>query len=152
MKTYYCNKDSIQLPEELAAQTDLFYRGLGEGAEEEFIRKGIQTPQHGDFSVGKGVFFSDKLETAAGFSKGRILVTSLDRLATKDMLDTRDIQTYDKMNEEFQRKNKPYTQWDVHLAILEHDTLSTADENCCTIYTARREISEKDLIAEIILN
>jgi len=152
MKTYYCNRDNIKLPEELANSRNLYFRGLGEKAEEEFRKAGIQSPQDGDFSVGRGVFFSDKLEYAADFSKGRILITTKNRLQTKRIIDTRDLRCYEKMNEIFEKRTQPYTQWDVHLAILEHDTLSTADENCCTIYTARREIGTKDLLAQIILN
>lgn len=153
MKTYYCNRDSIQLPEELLEKTGLLYRGLGEGAEREFLEHRCQKPKAGEISVGTGVFFSDTLEYARNYAKNIILVTTQNKLAKgKEPIDTRVKGYHILFEEEIKAEKQEYSYFEVEERVQKQDTLSFSPGLHFTIYTARREIKEKDLVAKIVLN
>lgn len=135
--------------------TELLFRGLSRKAQEDYKNTKILKPQHGSLSVGTGVFFSNRLETALSFSEGTLIITTRELLdPTNKALDTR-IKGYDQKAIQKLTKLKGegnFTGYDIWEEIQQNDTITyEGGPQNSYVYTARKPIKENQILTELSL-
>lgn len=133
--------------------TELYFRGLGAAAEDEFNQTNIMQPKEGDLSVGTGVFFSSSLRYAKTFAKKRVLVSCRELLdPQKIAYDLTDKYISQALFNDYAKRYPQKSALEVYAKILEHDTItlpqSVADART---YTARRPISKNSLLGQLLI-
>ena len=124
------------------------YRGLGEIAEKDYLKRGKLILYEGNMSVGRGVFFSNDIGYALKFAKNYLLITSREIIDPENkVIDTR-IKGYD---EKIREKLGEISGWGLWQEIQKYDTI-TVESNSGYVYTCREEMDSDKLIYEIKLN
>ncbi len=135
----------------LAEISEPLYRGLSEKAQQDYLRENVLLPYESSLAVGRGVCFSNDLEKALSYRRGKLIITSRDKLdPQRQVVDTR-IHGYDQRAEQRlrQRKDK-FTGYELWEEVLQEDTITKISPNADDyVFVRRTPVTVDEIIAEI---
>ncbi len=153
MITITCTEQQLKekISELLAGIAEPLYRGLSEQAQRDYLREGVLLPYEGSLAVGKGVCFSNDLEKALSYRRGKLIITSRDKLdPQRQAVDTR-LPGYDQRAEQrLLQKKKSFTGYELWEEVLQEDTITTISPQAADyVFVRRTPVTVDEIIAEI---
>ncbi len=153
MITLTCTEQQLKekISELLAGIAEPLYRGLSEQAQRDYLQQGVLLPYEGSLAVGRGVCFSNDLQKALAYRRGKLIITSRDKLdPQRQAVDTR-MPGYDQRAEQRirQRKEK-FTGYELWEEVLRDDTITTISPQADNyVFVRRAPVTVDEIIAEI---
>jgi len=153
MITLSCTEQQLKekISELLHGIAEPLYRGLSEQAQRDYLKEGVLLPYEGSLAVGRGVCFSNELEKALSYRRGKLIITSREKLdPQRQVVDTR-LPGYDRKAEQRLRERKPtFTGYELWEEVLQDDTITKLlPDSLDYVFVKRQPVIPEEIIAEI---
>ncbi len=127
------------------------YRGLSEQAQRDYQREGVLLPYDGALAVGKGVCFSSDLEKALSYRKGKLIVTSREKLDPKrQAVDTRQAGYDQRAEQRLRQRKESFTAYELWDEVLQDDIITRIMPGAPDyVFVKRTPVTQDEIIAEI---
>ncbi|MBI2103168.1 hypothetical protein HYT55_04970 [Candidatus Woesearchaeota archaeon] len=153
MITITCTEQQLRgkLFDLLDGVSEPLYRGLSERARRDYHREGVLIPYEGALAVGRGICFSNDLETALSYCKGKLIITSREKLDPKrQAVDTRQAGYVQRAEQRLRQRKKKCDGYELWEEVLREDTITQITPNATDyVFVRRTPVTVDEIIAEI---